>query len=199
MANIHPFRAIRPNSIYADHLVFTTMQAESVAGDLNKSGSLPPLKTLLETAARQRPETPESQAEAFQEINQTLQNLLDKNRLWQEEKPGIYIYEIAYKTYRQTGIWAMTDLADYTNGDDFENMLWGVKKIDSDDSYVQSAEARSFLLERANKVYRDSFRVEKNESGCPVILSEGSDYLIPVSLSHHGRFVGYSLVHPGSP
>lgn len=85
------------------------------------------------------------------------------------------------------------------SGDDFENMLWGVKKIDSDDSYVQSAEARSFLLERANKVYRDSFRVEKNESGCPVILSEGSDYLIPVSLSHHGRFVGYSLVHPGSP
>jgi len=117
MANIHPFRAIRPNSIYADHLVFTTMQAESVAGDLNKSGSMPPLKTLLETAARQRPETPESQAEAFEEINQTLQSLLDKNRLWQEEKPGVYIYEIAYKTYRQTGIWAMTDLADYTNGD----------------------------------------------------------------------------------
>ena len=114
MANIHPFRAIRPNSIYADHLVFTTMQAESVAGDLNKSGSLPPLKTLLETAARQRPETPESQAGAFEEINQTLQNLLDKNRLWQEEKAGIYVYEIAYKTYRQTGIWAMTDLTDYT-------------------------------------------------------------------------------------
>lgn len=115
MANILPFRAIRPNSVYADQLVFTTMQAESVAGDLNKSGSLPPLKTLLEAVARQKPETPELQAEAFAEINQTIQNLLDRQRLWHEDKAGIYVYEIAYKDYRQTGIWALTRLGDYVD------------------------------------------------------------------------------------
>jgi len=116
MANIHPFRAIRPNSVYADQLVFTTMQAESVAGNLNKSQFLPPLKTLLETVARQRPETPEGQAGAYEEVNNTLQNLVDRNRLWKEIKPGIYVYEIAHKNYRQTGIWALTDLSDYTSG-----------------------------------------------------------------------------------
>ena len=116
MANIHPFRAIRPNSVYADQLVFTTMQAESVAGNLNKSQALPPLKTLLETVARQRPETPEGQSGAFEEVNNTLQNLVEKDRLWKESKPGIYVYEIAHKNYRQTGIWALTDLADYTSG-----------------------------------------------------------------------------------
>jgi uncharacterized protein (DUF1015 family) len=116
MANIKPFRAIRPNSLYADQLVFTTMQAESVSGDLNKSESLPPLKTLLETVARQKPETAEGQANAFNRVNLTLQNLLEKDRLWKEEKPGMYVYEIVHKNYRQAGIWALTDLADYMNG-----------------------------------------------------------------------------------
>lgn len=79
------------------------------------------------------------------------------------------------------------------SGDDFENVLLGVKKIDSDHSDVQSAEVRSFLLERVKNVYGDDFRVEKNDSGCPVLL--GADVQIPVSLSHHGRFVGYSFAH----
>jgi uncharacterized protein (DUF1015 family) len=116
MASIKPFCAIRPNSIYADQLVFTTMQAESVSGDLNKSESLPPLKTLLETIARYRPETPEGQTDAYTEVNHTLQNLLEKDRLWCEKKPGIYVYEIVTKNYRQAGIWALTALSDYTNG-----------------------------------------------------------------------------------
>ena len=116
MAIIKPFCAIRPNTVYADQLVFTTMQAESVSGDLNKSESLPPLKTLLETVARQRPETPEGQAGAYDEINYTLQNLLEKDRLWREKKPGIYVYEIVTKNYRQTGIWTLTALSDYTDG-----------------------------------------------------------------------------------
>jgi len=116
MANIYPFRAIRPNSVYADQLVFTTMQAESVAGNLNKSGALPPLKTLLETVARQRPEIAEAQADAYEEVKNKLQSLLGNDRLWQEDKPGVYVYEIAHKNYRQTGIWALTELADYTTG-----------------------------------------------------------------------------------
>lgn len=116
MANIHPFCAIRPNSVYADQLVFTTMQAESVAGNLNKSGSLPPLKTLLETVARQRPEIAEVQSDAYEEIKNKLQTLLGNQRLWVDAEPGIYVYEIAHKNYRQTGIWALTDLSDYTTG-----------------------------------------------------------------------------------
>ncbi len=116
MAQIQPFKPIRPNPFYADQLVFTAPQAESVAGDNTKAGTLAPLKTLLETGARQRPETPEGQARAFQDIKDTLEDLLGKEQLWQEETPGIYVYEVVHKTYRQTGIWALTSLDDYRKG-----------------------------------------------------------------------------------
>ncbi len=78
MAQIQPFRAIRPNPFYADQLVFTTPQAESVSGDDTKPGTLAPLKTLLETGARKRPETPERQAKAFQDIQDTLKRAVSK-------------------------------------------------------------------------------------------------------------------------
>ncbi|MDN5285239.1 MAG: hypothetical protein JWR38_1513 [Mucilaginibacter sp.] len=117
MANIQAFRAIRPNPLYADQLVFTTPQAESVSGDYTKEGALKPLKTLLETGARQRPETPEGQAMAYQDIKETLQYLLGKERLWHEQTPGIYVYEVVHQMYRQTGIWALTSLENYKDGD----------------------------------------------------------------------------------
>ena len=116
MPKIRPFKPIRSNPVYADQLVFTSLQVESVSGDKTKDGALAPLKTLLETGARLRPETPEGQAKAFQEIKDTLKTLLESNKLWHEQTPGIYVYEVEHKTYRQTGIWALTSLDDYTNG-----------------------------------------------------------------------------------
>ncbi|HTD40094.1 MAG TPA: DUF1015 domain-containing protein [Mucilaginibacter sp.] len=117
MAHIQPFKAIRSNPFYADQLVFTSLQVESVSGDENRDGTLAPLKILLETGARQRPETPEGQAKAFQDIKDTLKNLLESDKLWHEQIPGIYVYEVVHKTYRQTGVWALTSLEDYRKGD----------------------------------------------------------------------------------
>lgn len=116
MANIQPFRAIRSNPFYADQLVFTSLQVESVSGDETRDGMLAPLKHLLETGARLRPETPEGQAKAFQEIKDTLKALLESDKLWHEQTPGIYVYEVEHKTYRQTGVWALTSLNDYKQG-----------------------------------------------------------------------------------
>jgi uncharacterized protein (DUF1015 family) len=116
MAQIQSFRAIRPNPFYADQLVFTAPQVESVSGDYTKDGALAPLKILLETGARQRPETPEGQARAYHDIKETLHDLLLKDQLWQEQMPGIYVYELVHTAYRQTGIWALTSLEDYTTG-----------------------------------------------------------------------------------
>ncbi|MDB5031098.1 DUF1015 family protein [Mucilaginibacter sp.] len=116
MAQIIPFKAILPNPAYADQLVLTKPQAESVAGSNQKPEQLPPLKDLLETGARLRPETPEGQAAAYSTINATLGHLLETHRLVQEETPGIYVYEVEHPTYRQTGIWALTGLEDYRSG-----------------------------------------------------------------------------------
>jgi uncharacterized protein (DUF1015 family) len=113
MATIRAFRPLRPNPLCADQLVFTKPQAESVAGE---SHLLPPLKTLLETGARQRPETPEGQEQAYRDIRDTLQSLLDDGRLYREQTPGIYVYEVRHAKYRQTGIWVQTALSDYTGG-----------------------------------------------------------------------------------
>jgi uncharacterized protein (DUF1015 family) len=115
MATIQAFRPIRPNPFFADQLVFTKPQTESVSGDYTKAGGLKPLKTLLETGARLRPETAEGQAMAYGDITETLQRLLEKEQLWREPTPGIYIYEVMHRTYRQTGIWALTGLNDYRN------------------------------------------------------------------------------------
>lgn len=109
MATILPFKAIRPNALYADQLVFTKPQAESVAGSVA-------LKDQLETGARLRPETPEGQELAYSDIKETLRSLLEKDQLHREEPPGIYIYEVVHQTYRQTGIWALTPLDDYRQG-----------------------------------------------------------------------------------
>lgn len=116
MASISSFNPLSPNPLYADQLVFTKPQAESVSGDYNKEGSLKPLKTLLETGARSRPETPEGQEMAYQDIKETLQNLLANDQLHKEKEKGIYVYEVAQKNYCGTGIWALTDLSDYTEG-----------------------------------------------------------------------------------
>ncbi|MBS1502506.1 MAG: DUF1015 family protein, partial [Bacteroidetes bacterium] len=116
MATIKAFSPICPNPFYAGELVFTRPQAESVAGKTAGSDLLPPLKTLLETGARQRPETPEGQAQAYADIRHTLQELLAGERLWQEDSPGMYIYEVIQNGHKQTGIWVLTDLADYSCG-----------------------------------------------------------------------------------
>jgi uncharacterized protein (DUF1015 family) len=110
MATIKPFRAIHPNPFYADQLVFTKPQAESVAGDTALPECLPPLKTLLETGARQRPETSEGQALAYRDINETLNHLLESERLWLDKTPAIYVYEVTHPDYQQSGIWALTEL-----------------------------------------------------------------------------------------
>jgi uncharacterized protein (DUF1015 family) len=106
MARIKAFRAIRPNPVDAEHLVFNAPDDDFMPG----------LKTLLELGARVKPETPEGQAQAYLEIHQQLDSLLKNKKLWKERRPGIYVYEITRKGYRQSGIWALTSLEDYLDG-----------------------------------------------------------------------------------
>src|SRR5882762_10259034 len=110
MAVIKPFLAIRSSPLYADQLVFTKPQTETVSVDDVVEEIILPLKDLLETGARLRPETPEKQEQAFHDVCNTLQKLLNDDQLLHEDAPGIYVYEVVHPTYRQTGIWALTEL-----------------------------------------------------------------------------------------
>ncbi|MFI5158549.1 MAG: DUF1015 family protein [Sphingobacteriales bacterium] len=113
MATIKPFQAIHPNPFYADQLVFAKPQAESVAGNAKLPEGLPPLKVLLEMGARLRPEIPEAQALAFNDVNNTLKQLIESERLRLDASPCIYIYEVVHPLYKQVGIWALTNLEEH--------------------------------------------------------------------------------------
>ncbi|MFA6086728.1 DUF1015 family protein [Mucilaginibacter sp.] len=110
MATIQPFCALRPNTFYADQLVFGAQVM--VMGNGTTEKKLAPLKDSLEHVARLRPETPLGQAAGYMTIDKTLREMLDNGKLWQEQTPGFYIYEIVHGNLRQTGIWALSSLDD---------------------------------------------------------------------------------------
>ncbi|MDP9077419.1 MAG: 4'-phosphopantetheinyl transferase superfamily protein [Bacteroidota bacterium] len=83
-----------------------------------------------------------------------------------------------------------------SNDDGFENTCWGVKSIDDPEQENQSKEVRHFLLNRLKQIYGDfDFRIVKNSHGCPILLKETEETSIPVSLSHHENFIGYSFLN----
>jgi uncharacterized protein (DUF1015 family) len=116
MATIKAFRALQPDPFYADQLVFPGDEQVFFFGIQEHEYPLLPLKEQLEAHARQRPETEEGQQRAYQQIKENLQSLLDLGRVRKDEKPGIYIYEIVHRDYRQTGVWALTSIKDHTDG-----------------------------------------------------------------------------------
>jgi uncharacterized protein (DUF1015 family) len=112
MANITTFLAIRPNPAYADQLIFTNPSTESIALHDRHSQYHLPLKTILETVARQKPETSENQQKAYQDILQAFVTFIRTGKLIKDDKPSLFVYEVRHHGIRQTGIWALTDITD---------------------------------------------------------------------------------------
>jgi phosphopantetheinyl transferase (holo-ACP synthase) len=84
-------------------------------------------------------------------------------------------------------------ISSVVNGnEDFENINWGVKMIDRVDAGSQSVEVRAFLVDRLQTVFNvDGLVIDKKAEGIPVILKDGGEFGVAVSLSHHERWVGY--------
>jgi phosphopantetheinyl transferase (holo-ACP synthase) len=81
------------------------------------------------------------------------------------------------------------------NGDEnFENVCWGVKLIGENEANNQSIEVRKFLIDRLQHIlHLDALVMGKTSGGIPVVLNEGEELAVAISLSHHERFVGYSF------
>jgi len=76
----------------------------------------------------------------------------------------------------------------------FENTWWGISTINHTDADHQSKEVRSFLLHKLNTILPGKYiRIEKTAVGYPVVLEGTKELKIPVSFSHHGRFISYSF------
>jgi len=78
------------------------------------------------------------------------------------------------------------------NSECFNNVHWGIKEI-KDSGYIeQSLEVRAFAIKKLRKFFlSNDVGIEKNECGYPVIVQQSN---IPLSFSHHGKFVGYAFV-----
>jgi phosphopantetheinyl transferase (holo-ACP synthase) len=77
------------------------------------------------------------------------------------------------------------------NNNDFKNICWGIKKINSDLYYPQSETVRAFTLNRLKYITGEGELIfDKTEKGCPFIKQKRN---IPVSFTHHGYFVGYAF------
>ena len=116
MATLKPFCAIYPNPFYADRLIFSGNEQVLSFGTVKTTLPLLSLAAQLEAPARKLPETEESQLLAYQLIRSNLRKLLDQGQLQIAKYLGIYVYQIIHPGYRQTGIWALTDICDFTNG-----------------------------------------------------------------------------------
>lgn len=78
--------------------------------------------------------------------------------------------------------------------DNFEKVMWGVKKIDSTDADDQSKAVRTFALAALNSLFPDSeLEIDKNSHSCPIILKDEVEISVPVSLAHHDHWVAYSF------
>lgn len=78
--------------------------------------------------------------------------------------------------------------------DDFKKTCWGIRLISSADPGYQSKAARAFLTEMLSTLYPGSnLQISKSKDGIPVVLKNGAEISLPVSLTHHGHYVAYSF------
>ncbi|HYM93610.1 MAG TPA: 4'-phosphopantetheinyl transferase superfamily protein [Chitinophagaceae bacterium] len=83
------------------------------------------------------------------------------------------------------------------DGENFENIWWGIKSIDDAAYNDQSKEVRAFILNKLNSTLsgcNDNLSIEKCPLGYPVVLKEAKEMDIPVSLAHHDHFIAYSFL-----
>ena len=96
--------------------------------------------------------------------------------------------------YSMSLIYSVLIVSVVNNNENFENTCWGIKLIDNPDPDYQSKAVREFLTDRLHNVLMPGgLVISKNSLGIPIVLKNGEELGIAVSLSHHDRFVGYSF------
>ena len=116
MANIKPFRALRPHNEYAAQVasrpydVLNTEEARKEAG-ANFLSFLHVTKSEMDVPEGTDP----YDAAVYQKAADNLKQLIDKKILFQDDEPCYYIYELAWKGRTQTGLVCVSSIEDYHN------------------------------------------------------------------------------------
>ncbi|HTM91031.1 MAG TPA: DUF1015 domain-containing protein, partial [Flavisolibacter sp.] len=116
MAQIKPFRALRPHNEYAAQVasrpydVLNSEEARKEAGE-NFLSFLHVTKSEIDLGAG----IDIHSKEVYEKAKENLQKLIQKKILFQDEKPCYYIYELAWKGRTQTGLVCVSSVEDYFN------------------------------------------------------------------------------------
>lgn len=114
MAHIKPFKALRPHKEYAAQVaskpydVLNSQEARKEAAG-NAISFLHVTKPEIDL-----PEDIDTHSkEVYEKANENLQKLIERNILFQDEKPCYYIYELQWKGRTQTGLVCVSSVQDY--------------------------------------------------------------------------------------
>jgi len=116
MAQIKPFRALRPHNEYTAQVasrpydVLNSEEARKEAGD-NFLSFLHVTKSEIDLPAG----IDIHSGQVYEKAKENLQKLIQKKILFQEDKPCYYIYELAWKGRTQTGLVCVSSVEDYFN------------------------------------------------------------------------------------
>jgi uncharacterized protein (DUF1015 family) len=116
MAQIKPFRALRPHNEYAAQVasrpydVLNSEEAKKEAGD-NLLSFLHVTKSEIDLPAG----IDIHSEQVYQKASENLQKFIREKILFQDEKPCYYIYELAWKGRTQTGLVCVSSVEDYFN------------------------------------------------------------------------------------
>ncbi len=116
MAQIKPFRALRPHNEYTAQVasrpydVLNSEEARKEAGD-NFLSFLHVTKSEIDLPAGIYIHS----GQVYEKAKENLQKLIQKKILFQEDKPCYYIYELAWKGRTQTGLVCVSSVEDYFN------------------------------------------------------------------------------------
>ncbi|MCC8425885.1 4'-phosphopantetheinyl transferase superfamily protein [Mucilaginibacter sp. UR6-11] len=74
---------------------------------------------------------------------------------------------------------------------------WGIRRINATDYSSQSAAVRLFVLDKLKEsLTLDSLEIKKHAAGYPVLYNGNEPIDIPISFSHHDRYIAYSFQIP---
>jgi hypothetical protein len=84
------------------------------------------------------------------------------------------------------------------HSENFGDVFWGIKRVEDTGYKLQSAAVRQFAIEHLEEVLGlNRLTVGKNTEEVPILLNDDASIGVPISLSHHGNWVGYSFYYLG--
>jgi phosphopantetheinyl transferase (holo-ACP synthase) len=80
--------------------------------------------------------------------------------------------------------------------ENFDDIWWGIKYISEVDPTHQSETVRGFALKKFKEIYPNTkIAISKNPVGYPTLEVNENAMKIPLSFTHHFRFVGYAFAY----